>query len=603
MRSAQTYIEIVHNRGQRNLPLQRVYRNLQNQELFLMAYAKLYANKGATTPGVDPNDTVDGMSLARINNLIKKLQEGTYRWQSVRRVKIDKKNGQKRPLGLPGWTDKLLQQVIKLVLEAYYEPRFSDHSHGFRPGRGCHTALREIYLHWKGTKWFIEGDIQGFYDHIDHDILLNILTRDIKDQRFLKLIGQLLKAGYVENWRFHTTYSGVPQGSILGPLLANLVLNELDQFVENQLLPQYNQGRRRRRNPEYQQLTDLITKAKREGNRELCRQLKRQRQQLPSRDPYDPNYRRLGYVRYADDILLGYAGTRQEALKIKRRIKAFLNQHLNLTLSEEKTLITHATTQRARFLNYEIHIVQDNTKLTDNKKLAKQVARSLNGKVALSVPHDVVVEWRTRFAKKGKAVHRPYLLHCSDYEIVQTYGLEFQGLVNYYTMAHNVANKLYSVKYHFQESLVKTIAAKHKKGIAWVYSQYRRQSEHGVTALMVEIHNPNNPNRPLVARFGDRPIHYDSQATINDNVARMYHGRNELVRRLLANQCELCGSSENINVHHVRKLKDVKKRHKGRKEPPTWVQFMIARNRKTVVVCHRCHVEIHSGRYDRNKVE
>jgi group II intron reverse transcriptase/maturase len=580
-----------------------VYRNLQNQELFLMAYAKLYANKGATTPGVDPNDTVDGMSLARINNLIKKLQEGTYRWQSVRRVKIDKKNGQKRPLGLPGWNDKLLQQVIKLVLEAYYEPRFSDHSHGFRPGRGCHTALREIYLYWKGTKWFIEGDIQGFYDHIDHDILLNILARDIKDQRFLKLMGQLLKAGYVENWKFHTTYSGVPQGSILGPLLANLVLNETDQFVENQLLPQYNQGRRRRRNPEYQQLTDLITKAKREGNRELCRQLKRQRQQLPSRDPYDPNYRRLGYVRYADDILLGYAGTRQEALEIKRRIKAFLSRHLNLTLSEEKTLITHATTQRARFLNYEIHIVQDNTKLTNNKKLAKQVARSLNGKVALSVPHDVVVEWRTRFAKKGKAVHRPYLLHCSDYEIVQTYGLEFQGLVNYYTMAHNVASKLYSVKYHFQESLVKTIAAKHKKSTPWVYGQYRRKSEHGVTALMVEVPNPNNPNNPLVASFGDRPIRYDSRATIRDNVARMYHGRSELVRRLLANKCELCGSSESINVHHVRKLKDVKKRYKGRKEPPAWVQFMIARSRKTVVVCHRCHVEIHNGRYDRRKVE
>jgi group II intron reverse transcriptase/maturase len=568
-----------------------------------MAYAKLYANKGVMTKGVDPADTVDGMSLARIDTIISKLQAGTYQWQSVRRVHIDKKNGKKRPLGLPGWNDKLLQQVIKMVLEAYYEPRFSDHSHGFRPGKGCHTALREIYVGWKGTKWFIEADIEGFYDHIDHDRLLAILARDIQDKRFLKLIKQLLKAGYVEDWKFYNTYSGVPQGSVIGPLLANLILNELDQFVEKELLPRANQGIERQKNLQYQRLTDAMARAKQPHNTQLWRQLKKQRQQLPNRDPYDPNFRRLRYVRYCDDFILGYAGTRQEALEIKEKIQEFLKHELNLTLSQEKTLITHASQQRARFLNYEIYIGLDNTKLTNDKRTAKQIGRSLNGKVVLSVPPDVAKDWRTRFTKKGKTIHRSYLLNCSDFEIIQTYGLEFQGLVNYYTMAHNVSKRLGDVKYHFQQSLVKTIAAKHKKRTGWVYRQYCRQSEHQLRAIIIEVPNPNNPAKPLMAKFGDKPIRYNPKTIINDNIAQLYHSRNDLITRLLANQCELCGSSENINVHHVRKLKDVKKKYQGRSQPPTWAKFMMSRNRKTVVVCHHCHVNIHNGRYDRQKVD
>jgi len=415
MRSAQTYIEIVHDRGQRQLPLQRVYRNLHNRDLFLAAYAKLYANKGATTAGVDPNDTVDGMSLERIDHILEKLKMGTYQWQPVRRVHINKKNGKKRPLGLPGWTDKLLQQVIKMILEAYYEPRFSPHSHGFRPNKSCHTALREIYLSWKGTKWFIEADIEGFYDHIDPEVLLTILAKDIKDQRFLKLIRQLLQAGYWEDWKFHNTYSGVPQGNVVSPLLANLVLNELDRFVEQELLPHYNKGIERRRNPVYQRLNYAITQASQEGEIEQYHQLKRKRQQLPSRDPYDSDFRRLKYVRYGDDFILGYAGTRQEALEIKQKIQEFLSQHLHLTLSEEKTLITHAAKERARFLNYEIHIGRNNTKMTNHKKEAHWIGRSLNGKVILSVPQDVSAAWQKRFTQKGKIIHRPYLLNCSDY--------------------------------------------------------------------------------------------------------------------------------------------------------------------------------------------
>jgi hypothetical protein len=433
--------------------------------------------------------------------------------------------------------------------------------------------------------------------------LLTILARDIKDQRLLKLIRQFLKAGYLEDWKFHNTYSGVPQGSVLSPLLANLVLNELDQFVEQELLPHYNKGIERRKNPEYHHLDYPIAQASQEGEIAQYRQLKKQRQQLPSRDPYDPHFRRLKYVRYCDDFILGYAGTRQEALEIKQKIQEFLGQHLHLTLSEEKTLITHATKERARFLNYEIYIGLDNTKLTNHKKEARRIGRSLNGKVILAVPQDVSAEWQKRFTKKGKITHRPYLLNCSDYEIVQTYGLEFQGLVNYYTMAHNVSKSLNPVRYHFQQSLVKTLAAKHKKSATWVYSHYQRKSVHDMLALMVEVPNPNHPDKPLRASFGDKPIRYNPKTTFKDEIAPLYHGQSELIQRLLANECELCGSSEKINVHHVNKLKDIKKKYKGRTEPPAWAKFMMARNRKTIVVCHCCHKDIHAGRYDRQKVD
>lgn len=395
----------------------------------------------------------------------------------------------------------------------------------------------------------------------------------------------------------------MPQGSVIGSLLGNLVLNDLDQFVEKELSPQFNKGKERKKNPEYRRLSYAMTKARREENTQLYRQLKKQRQQLPNRDPYDPHFRRLKYVRYCDDFLLGYAGTRQEAVEIKQRIQEFLSHQLKLTLSEEKTLVTHATNGCGRFLNYEIYIGLNNTKLTNNKKNAKRVGRSLNGKVILSVPQDVTAKWQTRFNRNGKATHRPYLLHCSDYEIIQTYGLEFQGLVNYYTMAHNVAKRLYPVKYHFQQSLVKTLAAKHKKSVTWVYRRYSRKSEHGVTCLIIKVSNPNNPAKQIAARFGDKPIRYNPKAFIRDRIAQMYHGGSELIRRLLANKCELCGSSEGVDVHHVKKLKDIKKKYRGRSEPPAWAKFMMARNRKTVVVCHQCHVSIHNGRYDQRKVE
>jgi len=341
MRNANTILRIHHDRGAKGLPLERVFKHLFNPEFYLAAYGKIYRNAGAMTKGTT-DDTVDGMTLRKINDIIELLRFERYHWTPVRRTEIPKKNGKMRPLGIPTWTDKLLQEVLRTLLEAYYEPRFSNHSHGFRPNRGCHTALLEIQRTWKGTVWFIEGDIKGCFDNVDHSILLEIIQRDIHDGRFVQLIEGLLKAGYMEDWRYYDTPSGTPQGGIISPLLANIYLNELDRFMEDTLSSVYNTGTERRKTREYLCLSSQVRRAFQRGDAEEAKRLVQERRQIPSRDPFDAEYRRLRYVRYADDFLLGFAGPRKEAEEIRDRLAEYLERKLNLSLSKEKTLITHA---------------------------------------------------------------------------------------------------------------------------------------------------------------------------------------------------------------------------------------------------------------------
>ena len=304
MQSAETVLDVIGKRGARGLPVERLYRQMFNPQLYLMAYGKLYANKGAMTPGVT-GETVDGMSLAKIETIIGALRSERYRWQPVKRIYIPKKNGKQRPLGLPTWSDKLVAEVVRLLLEAYYEPQFSDRSHGFRPARGCHTALSEVAEVWKGTHWFIEGDISDCFGSLDHEMMIKILAEKIHDGRFLRLIGHMLKAGYLEDWRWHATLSGCPQGGIASPVLSNIYLDRLDQYVEQRLLPEYNLGRRRRPNPAYQVLEYAIARARRHRDKAEARRLALRRRQLPSQDPADPGYRRLRYVRYCRRLAAG----------------------------------------------------------------------------------------------------------------------------------------------------------------------------------------------------------------------------------------------------------------------------------------------------------
>jgi len=319
MQNADTIRAIYQQRATRGLPLERVYRHLFNPELFLSAYGKIYRNDGATTKGTTA-ETVDGMDLQRIHNIIGFLKWERYTWTPVRRTEIPKANGKTRPLGIPTWSDKLLQESLRMLLEPYYEQKFSNLSHGFRPHRSCHTALKEIRNKWTGTVWFIEGDIKGCFDNIDHTILLEIIKRDIHDGRLVKLIEGLLKAGYMNDWKYFNTFSGTPQGGIISPLLANIYLNDFDRFMEDTLLPKYTKGNLRAKNPLYTRLYEKIEAAYQRQDFDEAKRLKLERRQLMSVAPIDPDYRRLRYVRYADDFLLGFIGPKSEAVSIRDQL-------------------------------------------------------------------------------------------------------------------------------------------------------------------------------------------------------------------------------------------------------------------------------------------
>ena len=589
MQNAETVLNVIRERGERGLPLENIYRLLYNRNLYLRAYGRIYSNQGATTKGITA-ETMDGMSLAKIDRIIEALRYERFRWTPVRRVNIPKPNGTTRALGIPTGPDKLLQEVIRMILEAYYEPQFSDRSHGFRPGRGCHTALSNVVNYWSGVRWFVEGDIKGCFDNIDHEVLLSVLGERLHDNRFLRLLTYLLKAGYVEDWKYGRTLSGTPQGGIVSPILANIYLDRLDKFVENVLIPAHTRGTDRRPNREYTRLSDRMKYHRKVGHHSLAAALRKQMQQLPSRDPHDPDYRRLRYVRYADDFVLGFIGPKAEAQQVKESLETFLRDTLKLELSKEKTLITHATSQAARFLGYELVNQQANDQLDPTGR------RRVNGRIGLRVPADVIEQHCQAYMRKGKPAHHSFLIHDEDYSIVARYQSEYRGVVEYYILAYNVSHfgRLHWV---MEWSLAKTLAAKHKTSCAQVFRRYKSvtQTEHGPRVCLKVEKQRDNGKRPLVAYFGGIPLKRQRQAVLVDQQPQRYRtDRNELIKRLLADECEMCGSTVGVEVHHIRALRDLNV--KGRREKPKWVQVMAARRRKTLVVCRMCHMNIHHGR-------
>ena len=587
MRNAETILGIIRNRGTRGLPVNDLYRQLWNPNLYLMAYGRIAKNDGALTPGATP-ETADGTKMDDIHAIIEALRFERHRWTPARRVYIPKANGKRRPLGLPAWSDKLLQEVMRLLLEAYYEPQFSDRSHGFRPNRGCHTAFTEITRTWTGTTWFIEGDIAGCFDNIDYKVLMEILGENIQDNRFLRLVSNLLRAGYLEDWKLNATYSGTPQGGVVSPILANVYLDRLDRFVEGVLLPDYNRGMKRKRNQEYQRLESRARYFLSAGRGKEAAALRPLMRSLPANDTHDPAYRRLRYIRYADDFLLGFAGPKDEADEIKARIGMFLRDNLKLELSDAKTLVTHGRTQAARFLGYEVVVQGNDTKLDASGR------RSVNGIIGLRVPQDVVRAKSAAYMRDGKPQQRGERLHDSPYSIVEQYQAEFRGVVNYYRRATNLS-ALNHLRWVMEMSLAKTLASKLKISVSQVFKRYKTtiQTDNGPRkVLMVKVDEPGK--KPLVTYWGGVSLARDNTATLIDKHPPILNGRTELVQRLLADTCELCGSTVKVQVHHIRAMKDLRK--KGRTERPAWVEMMAQRRRKTLVVCAPCHADIHAGR-------
>jgi group II intron reverse transcriptase/maturase len=585
MQTAEVVLGVLRDRGRKDLPCEQLYRQMFNRELYFLAYGKIYSNQGAMTPGAS-EETADGMSEEKIEQIIGLMRREKYRFTPARRVYIPKKNGKLRPLGMPTWSDKLVGEVVRLLLEAFYEPQFSDSSHGFRRLRGCHTALREISNTWTGATWFVEGDISDCFGSLDHEILLGILAEKIHDNRFLRLIRNMLKAGYLEDWEYHDTLSGAPQGGTVSPILSNICLDKLDKFVERELIPQYTRGARRKPNPEYARIASRLRRARQHGDRAAARDLEKQLRTLPRDDPMDPGYRRLKYLRYADDHVLGFIGPKAEAEEIKGRLAAFLRETLGLELSDAKTLITHARSQRARFLGYDISVWHCNTKITSGRRAA-------NGKIVLRVPPDVVTAQCARYRKHGKPWHRSRLQNLDDYDIVRKYGAEYAGVVNYYLLAYDVW-RLTRLRWNALTSMLKTLSAKHSSTVSKTAAKHKAKVEtkDGLrTCFEARKHREGKPD--LVARFGGIILRQNRRAVIRDpEPAPAPYPRKELIKRLRKRECELCETGTTVAVHQITGLKELGKPGPGQ---PAWASLMAKMRRKTLIVCAPCHDWIHAN--------
>lgn len=572
---------------------ERLYRYLFSEEMFAVAYQRIYAKQGNMTPGTD-GKTIDEMSLERIERLIMSLKDESYQPHPARRVYIPKKNGKKRPLGIPSFEDKLVQEVVRLLLEAIYEGHFEGTSHGFRPHRSCHTALGMIQKSFAGAKWFIEGDIKGFFDNIDHNVLISILRERISDERFLRLIRKFLNAGYVEDWKYNKTYSGTPQGGIISPMLANIYLDKFDKYIK-EYAAKFRKGDRRSINPEYWRLNNkknwLKKKLQKTSDEQIRKsylyeiaQLSKQMLSTPHKDAMDADFRRMQYVRYADDFLISVIGSKSECETIKADITQFMREQLKLELSDEKTLITHAQ-DKAKFLGYEIFIRKSDAVKRNKDGVLK---RDFNGAVVLTLNSAVIQKKLTEYNAlevrniDGKDIWwskpRRYMTPMKPEDILAQYNAETRGLYNYYSLAANVSKECASFAFIMKMSMFKTLGWKLNTSARKVRQKYQKDKD-----FVIPYNDAKGKQKYRVfynEGFKKRNAQFD--VDYDKLPQTMYVPYPSLVERLKDGRCELCGKEGKVVMHHVRTLTKLK----GNNE---WEKLMLKRHRKTLVVCEDCN--------------
>lgn len=583
---------------------QRLYRNLYNPDFYLLAYKNIYANGGSMTPGVN-GITIDGMSSQRIAKLIESLKDRSYQPNPARRTYIAKKNNpaKKRPFGIPSGDDKLVQEVIRMLLESIYEPNFSDASHGFRPQKSCHTALTKIQKTFTGAKWFVEGDIKACFDSFDHHVLIDILRKRIDDEAFISLMWKFLKAGYMEQWQYHMTYSGTPQGSGMSPILANIYLNELDRYMGEYKARFYKPTRTA--NPAHRNMAskifyykakndkvwdDLSVEEKKECARTL-RQMRSEQRKLPTHPVQETSYKAIQYVRYADDFIVGVIGSHEDAKKLKQDLTVFLKEKLGLTLSTEKTKITN-TAENARFLGYDISVSrsQDIKRLKNGKR-----QRVYSGVVQLRMPLE---KWTAKLLEYGairikkdesgkerwKTMPRGKLINRTDIEILSRYNSEIRGLYNYYAIAGNVST-LNHFSSRMKYSMLKTFGSKYRCKVRKIKERYVKNGE-----FTVAYKTKSGMKESVYYHDGFRKKTEPALGQVDMlDIYKKYDKPNSLAIRLHTNKCELCGMDcDGLEMHQVRRLKDLN----GEQE---WERIMLQRRRKTLAVCPSCHIEIHNS--------
>lgn len=596
-------LEMLSDLSRAGKQINGLFRLLTCRSLWMAGLDRIKRNKGAETPGVD-GVPMGSLGIAEIEAIIDQLMGGTYAPQPVRRVYIPKANGKMRPLGIPTAKDRLVQEVVRSILEMIYEPIFSDHSHGFRPKRSCHTALDHIKYEWTGVKWFVEVDIKGYFDNIDHSVLLELLGNRIRDAKFLSLIGSMLTAGFLEQWKFNETHSGTPQGGIVSPLLANIYLHELDLLME-EAIRSFDKGRGRSKNPEYNRLAvqtyklrARVNKLRAAGRVEEAKVVLAEHDQrrarmltLPSKDPMDPDFKRLRYVRYADDFLIGVIGSKAEARAVMEEIKAFLATSLRLETSADKTGIFKAT-DGVHFLGYGVRTyVANRTVVRHGPEGYKGTTRSLTGQIQLRIPREKVQAF---VARKGygfydicKSLPRNELLHCDDVEIATIYNAELRGFANYYALAYGAKGDLAKLQLIWLKSLYKTLAAKHRSKVRKLQARFKIspgchavwQLEHG-KRIEVPIWNLKDLDTTPSPSW---------TIDLKSKILRTSYRRTRYVDRMLSDKCTACGDTEGpFEIHHTNPMRKAAR--------TTLAAKLAGRRRRTVALCHGCHKLLHAGR-------
>ncbi len=576
-----------------------LYRLLFKPELYVLAYERIESKPGNMTPGTD-EETIDGFGMDEIRKLIEEMRTEKYQPSPVRRVLIPKSNGKMRKLGIPSARDKIVQEVVRLILEAIYDSPygayFKDSSHGFRSSRSCHSALKEIQGKWSGTTWLLEGDIKACFDDINHEILVNIMRKKIKDERFLNLIWKFLNAGYQDlDESRKDSLAGTPQGGIVSPILANIYLHELDEYVE-QLQKELEKGEYRRFNPEYRSLQKRrqhLGKTGRIKSKEY-RESGVQMRKLPSLDPKDPNFVRVRYVRYADDWVIGIIGPKRLAKEIKEKVRQFLKARLDLTLSEEKTVITNARTADAKFLGYRIRLGRSKTAeqkqaLSTNASGKNFKRRSTGMQIVLRAPVDELIK---KLCQKGfcdasgRPLHRKAWTLLDEDQIVSLYSSINRGLQNYYRPTDNWG-ELCRIQYILKFSLAKTLAAKKQVPITRI-----------IKGKDIQVVVTRKGQQRTITFYRNTDWTIDRKAFTNSptvDLVRMHERMR--VRSKLGLPCCICLETVGVAMHHVRHIRKMtEKQAKG------FTSLLAKLNRKQVPVCQECHRKIHRGEYDGLKI-
>jgi len=575
-----------------------LFRLLRYTELWIIAYVKLSKKPGSMTSRLDKY-TIDGTSLKTIKALQNSVLSSTFKWGELKRIYIPKPNGKERSLGIPKFQDRLVQTVLKEILEKIYEPNFSNKSHGFRSGKSQHTALKDIRKYFGGVIWFIEGDISSFFDNINHNILMNILSERIQDKKILNLINFGLKSDILLPYGTFVKNNiiGTSQGGILSPLLSNIYLDKFDKFIENKKL-NFDKGYRRASNKLYIKLVRAYGEVK---------YFPKEFKNIQSVDPFDKKFKRIHYVRYADDFIIGIIGDKDEAIMIRKEIKEYLKKTLDLIFNTEKNVITHRL-ELKRFLGYTV-----GSKEVMYKRMINDTILDSRKKIlTLFVDIEKIINklWLLGYCDKGgNPVPNFKLLHQTQSVTNLNVSYIIKGLNAYYKLANNRNRVMIRIIYILKTSLAKMYAAKYKKRtMAAIFKiagpclnrRIRSKNPLGATEEKLEEYS-GNLEEIIIPKIGlpkllkynkpDLSVHYNNDDEfIFDDIFKNIYSFSIRGTRALNMPCSICGSVVNVEMHHVRKISGIKSKD-------LFSKAMKAANRKQIPLCKKHHFEVHGRKY------